>query len=80
MTGKLTLSIDEEKIKRIKRYTKARGMSVSKFLEQQIDTVTSKSGNKQKDVSKLLGAFGSVKEPFDWKAIKTEHLMKKHGL
>ena len=80
MTTKLTLSIDEEKVKKIKRYTKAKGISVSKFLEQQIDTVTSKSKKKQKDVSKLLGAFGTVKEPFDWKAIKTEHLIKKYGL
>ena len=79
MTTKLTLSIDEEKIKKIKRYTKAKGISVSKFLEQQIDTVTSKN-NKQKDVSKLLGAFGKVKEPFDWKKIKEEHLIKKYGL
>jgi hypothetical protein len=79
MTTKLTLSIDEEKVKKIKRYTKAKGISVSKFLEQQIDTVTSKPKKNQKDVSKLLGAFGKVKEPFDWKAIKTEHLMKKYG-
>jgi hypothetical protein len=80
MTTKLTLSIDEEKVKKIKRYTKAKGISVSKFLEQQIDTVTSNPKKKQKDVSKLLGALGNVKEPFDWKAIKTEHLIKKYGL
>jgi Family of unknown function (DUF6364) len=80
MTTKLTLSIDEEKVKKIKRYTKAKGISVSKFLEQQIDNVTSKSNTKQKDVSRLLGAFGKVKEPFDWKKIKEEHLMKKYGL
>ena len=79
MTTKLTLSIDEEKVKKIKRYTKAKGISVSKFLEQQIDTVTSKN-KKQKDISKLLGAFGNVEEPFDWKKIKEEHLMKKYGL
>jgi len=80
MTTKLTLSIDEEKVKKIKRYTKAKGISVSKFLEQQIDTVTSSPKKKQKDVSKLLGALGNVKEPFDWKAIKTEHLIKKYGI
>ncbi len=79
MTTKLTLSIDDEKVKKIKRYTKAKGISVSKFLEQKIDDVTSKN-NKQKDVSKLLGAFGKVMEPFDWKKIKEEHLMKKYGL
>ena len=80
MTTKLTLSIDEEKLKKIKSYTKAKGISVSKFLEQQIDSVTSKPKKKRKDVSKLLGAFGNVKEPFDWKEVKTEHLIKKYGL
>lgn len=80
MTTKLTLSIDEDKVKKIKRFTKANGISVSKFLEQQIDAVTLKSKKKQKDVSKLLGAFGKVKEPFDWKELKKEHLLKKHGL
>jgi pyridoxine 5'-phosphate synthase PdxJ len=79
MTTRLTLSIDAEKVKKIKRYTKAKGISVSQFLEQQIDTVTSNSKKKQKDVSMLLGAFGNVKEPFDWKALKTEHLLKKYG-
>lgn len=79
MTTKLTLSIDEEKVKKIKRYTKAKGISVSKFLEQQIDTVTSKRKKKQKDATKLLGALGNIKEPFDWKVLKTEYLMKKHG-
>jgi Family of unknown function (DUF6364) len=80
MTTKLTLSIDEEKVKKIKRYTKAKGISVSKFFEQHIDTVTSKTKKKQKDATKLLGAFGNIKEPSNWKVLKTEHLMKKHGL
>ena len=80
MTTKLTLSIDEEKVKKIKHYSKMNGISVSKFFEQHIDTVTSTKKKKQKDVSKLLGAFGNVKEPFDWKEVKTEHLIKKYGL
>ena len=79
MTTKLTLSIDEEKVKKIKHYTKAKGISVSKFLEQQIDSIALKN-NKKKDASKLLGAFGKVEGPFDWKKIKEEHLMNKYGL
>ena len=78
MTTKLTLSIDDEKVKKIKSFAKANGISVSKFVEQQIDAVTSKK--KKKDISMLLGAFGKVKEPFDWKEIKTAHLMKKYEL
>lgn len=80
MTTKLTLSINEEKVKKIKRYAKANGISVSKFVEQQIDSVVPATKKKKKDLSKLLGAFGTVKEPFDWKEIKTQHLLKKYGL
>lgn len=80
MTTKLTLSIDEAKVKKIKHYAKANGISVSKFLEQQIDAVMPDTKKKKKNISKLLGAFGTVTEPFDWKEIKTQHLLNKHGL
>lgn len=80
MTSKLTLSIDEEKIKQIKRYAKQKGISVSKFLEKQIDAIIAEKPKKKLDASKLLGAFGNAEEPFDWKEIKTEHLLKKYGL
>ena len=40
MKVKLTLNIDKMRIKKIKRYTKAEGISVSKFLEQRIDLIT----------------------------------------
>lgn len=79
MTTKLTLSIDEEKVKKIKEYSKIHGISVSKFFEKKIDETILETPKKKPDVSKLLGAFGTVTEPFDWKKIKTEHLMKKHG-
>jgi pyridoxine 5'-phosphate synthase PdxJ len=79
MTVKLTLSIDEEKIKRIKRYTKANGISVSKFLEQQIDAVTSSVPKKKLDISVLLGAFGKAPKDLDWKKEKTERLKKKYA-
>ena len=66
MTTKLTLSIDEEKVKQIKHYAKQNGISVSKFLEKQIDTIIAEKPKKKLDASKLLGAFGKVKEPFNW--------------
>ena len=78
MTTKLTLSIDEEKIKKIKRYTKAKGISVSKFLEQQIDDVTTPRTKKKLDIEFLKGAFGKEPEGFDWKKEKTERLIKKY--
>jgi|APGre2960657404_1045060.scaffolds.fasta_scaffold01807_5 pyridoxine 5'-phosphate synthase PdxJ len=78
MTTKLTLSIDEEKVKKIKRYTKAKGISVSKFLEQQIDTVTTPKAKKNLNIEFLKGAFGKEPESFDWKKEKTERLIKKY--
>ena len=80
MTTKLTLSIDEEKVKKIKQYSKMNGISVSKFFEKKIDEIILETPKKKPDASKLLGVFGSVSEPLNWKEIKTEHLMKKYGL
>ena len=78
MTTKLTLSIDEEKVKKIKRYTKAKGISVSKFLEQQIDSVITPKTKKNLDIEFLKGVFGKEPENFDWKKEKTERLIKKY--
>ncbi len=79
MTTKLTLSINEEKVKKIKRYSKEKGISVSKIFEDHIDRITSKGGNAQLDIMKLKGAFGKVPKDFDWKKVKTEQLIKKYG-
>ena len=47
-------------------------------MEQQIDSVVPDTTKKKLDISKLKGAFGKVKESFDWKEIKTQHLLKKY--
>jgi pyridoxine 5'-phosphate synthase PdxJ len=78
MTTKLTLSIEEEKVKKIKRYTKAKGISVSKFLEQQIDQVTAIQQKNKLDIAVLKGAFGNSATNFDWKKEKAERLVKKY--
>jgi capsular polysaccharide biosynthesis protein len=78
MTTKLTLSIDEEKVKKIKRYTKAKGISVSKFLEQQIDSVTTPKTKRNLNIGFLIGVFGKEPEGFDWKKEKAERLIKKY--
>jgi hypothetical protein len=67
MTTKLTLSIDEEKVKKIKRYSKEKGISISKILEDHIDKITSKGSNMHLDIMKLKGAFGKAPKNFDWK-------------
>lgn len=79
MTTKLTLSIDEEKVKRIKRFSKEKGISISKIVEEHIDRITSKNSNEKLDIMKIKGAFGKAPKGFDWKKIKTDHLLKKYA-
>jgi transcriptional regulator NrdR family protein len=79
MKAKLTLSIDEEKIKKIKRYSKRNGHSVSKFIEDLIDKLDKKPVEKL-DISKIIGAFGKAPKNFDADKVKWEYLKKKHGL
>ena len=78
MTTKLTLSIDEQKVKEIKRYTKAKGISVSKFVEQHIDTVITPKPKKNLNIDFLKGVFGKERNDFDWKKEKTQRLIKKY--
>jgi hypothetical protein len=80
MKAKLTLSIDEEKIKKIKKYSKKEGVSISKIVEDSIDKIINSSSTKKLDASKLIEIFGKAPKDFDWKKERTDYLMKKHGL
>lgn len=80
MKAKLTLSIDEEKIQKIKKYSKKEGVSISKIVEDSIDKIIKGSSTKILDASKLIGIFGKAPKDFDWKKERTDYLMKKHGL
>lgn len=78
MTTKLTLSIDEGIIRKIKKYSKEEGISISKIAEKHFNQITSKNRRKKLDITKLRGAFGKEPENFDWKKIKTERLVEKY--
>lgn len=80
MTAKLTLSIDEEKIKKIKRVSKRKGRSVSKLFEDFIDEVDNKKIEGNIDINKIIGAFGKVQKNFDHDKVKWQYLKEKHGL
>ena len=80
MTTKLTLSVDEEKVKKIKRVSKRRGRSVSKLFEDFIDNVDNKGIKEDFDLNKIIGAFGKVTKNFDAAKVKWQYLKKKHGL
>jgi hypothetical protein len=78
MTTKLTLSIDQEKVKKIKRISKKRGRSVSKLFEDYIDLMDKNENSEELDIMKIKGAFGKAPKNFDWKKIKMELLLEKY--
>jgi len=78
MTAKLTLSIDEEKIRKIKRISKKKGRSVSKLVEEFIDNIDKNDTPQKLDIMKIKGAFGKAHKNFDWKKERTEYLIKKY--
>ena len=78
MNTKLTLSIDEEKVKKIKRISKKRGRSVSKIFEDYIDKVDKEDLREYLDINKIVGAFGKAPKNFDWKKEKADDLIKKY--
>ena len=80
MKTKLTLSIDEKKVRKIKEYAKQNETSVSNLVEEHFEKLITSKTKQKLDASKLLGIFGRVPKNFDWKKERTDYLIKKHGL
>lgn len=80
MKTKLTWSIDEEKVKKIKEYSKTEGISVSKIVEESIDKMMEMHPVKKLDATKLIGILGKAPKDFDWKKQRAKYLLKKYGL
>jgi hypothetical protein len=80
MTTKLTLSVDNERVKKIKRISKRKGTSVSKLFKDFIDKVDKEDTKKDFDINKIIGAFGKAPKNFDADKVKWKYLKEKHGL
>ncbi len=78
MKAKLTLSIDEDKVKKIKQYAKHKETSISNIVEEHFEKLVSKKSKEKLDITKIVGAFGKEPKDFDWKKVKLEYLMKKY--
>lgn len=80
MTTKLTLSINEETVKRAKLVSRKRGKSISKMVEEFLNSISEKE--KQSAVDKISGILkGKISEPnLDWKKVKAERIAKKYSL
>ncbi len=80
MQTKLTLSVDNEKVKKAKYFSEKRGRSVSKLFEDFVDTLEKNEKKEDFDINKIIGAFGKAPKNFDADKVKWEYLKKKHGL
>ena len=81
MTTKLTLSIEEHTIEKAKILSLKRGKSISKMVQEYLDSITDKDENKASAVDKLSGVLkNKVPANIEWKKTKTDYLKKKHGL
>ena len=82
MTTKLTLSINEKTIQKAKRISRRRGKSISKMVEEFLDSISEKEVEKESALDKTRKIMkGNITNPtLDWKKIKEEHIIKKYGL
>ena len=81
MTTKLTLSIDEKVIENAKKISRQRGKSISKLVEEYLDSLSKKNKSKTTTVEKLSGILkNKVPVNVEWKNEKNTYLKKRYGL
>lgn len=81
MNSKLTLTIEEEVIKRAKEYSKQKGRSLSELIENYLQLLTTSDKESSVEltpkVKKLKGAI-KLDPDFDLKEGYTNYLSQKH--
>jgi len=80
MTTKLTVLVEEETIKRAKKYSAQTGQSLSKLIENYLDSVTRSQEIKDKKFSpRIKRLMGSVKLPknFNYKKAVEDAVKEK---
>ncbi len=81
MATKLTLSINEEVIKKAKQVSRRKGKSLSKLVEDYLKNISEKEGDLQTSLSKLSGILkDKIPADVDIKEVKRQYLTKKYGL
>ena len=76
MTTKLTISIDEEIVKKAKRISQLRGKSVSKLIEEYIGSLPEKEPKKTisiREISNMLKEGITIPENIDYKEFIREN-------
>jgi hypothetical protein len=81
MATKLTLSIDEKVIERAKKISLQKGKSISKLVEEYLDSLSKKNESKFSTVHKLSGILkDKIPGKANWKKEKASFLKKRYGL
>jgi Family of unknown function (DUF6364) len=82
MTTKLTLSINEKTVQRAKRISRILGKSISKMVEEYLDSISEKEEQKEPVIAKKKDILkGKITNPqVDWKTVNAQHLKKKYGI
>lgn len=80
MVTKLTLTVEEDVIRKAKQYCKDTGMSLSELIEKYLEMITDKHIDKDSLSPKLRRIVGVVKLPkdFDEKKALDFYLTDKH--
>lgn len=81
MTAKLTLSINEEIVKKAKRISKFRGKSISKIVEEYISSLPEKEPQKNasiREISNMLKENITIPENINYKEFIRENRHKDY--
>ena len=81
MTTKLTLSIEQEVIKKAKSYAQSKGRSLSELIENYLKTLATKEPVQEELSPRVKKLMGAVKLPkdYDYKKNLSEEINKKYG-
>lgn len=80
MSTKLTLSLDSKVIESAKRFSKEKGTSLSKLVEEylkNLQPLRSKT-KKKSSIMELRGILGTAPKDFDYREERYKYLMEKY--
>ena len=81
MDSKLTLKLNERVIERAKKYASNKKVSLSRLIENYLNSLTSDSKSSDLEISpfvKSLSTGVQIPEQFDYKKDRGDYLEKKH--
>lgn len=80
MTVKLNLTIDEDVVKRTKRYAKRINTSISKMVQEYLDKTTqNEKSDKKSFVEKYAGSLKGQLTPKEVERLKKQRIKEKYG-